>query len=98
MIQSWVEIEHYSVTTLLRSKRYSAKLPLREELIDLSDIYAPTLCIGAAPFTEVLCYSTLNSITRSKYTFDSYQGVSHIFHLSGHGLVSQISKGTLHQK
>ena len=31
--------------------------------------------------------------------FDFYQGVSHIqrFQLSGHGLVSQISKGTLHQ-
>ena len=35
--------------------------------IDLSGIYAPTLCIGATPFTEILCYSTLNAVMQSKY-------------------------------
>ena len=81
MIQSWVEIEHYSVTTLLHSKCCSTKLPLREEFIcgyiDLSCIYA--LCIGAAPLMEVLCYSTLNAVMRSKYACSISTRECHIY-------------------
>ena len=47
--------------------------------IDLSGIYAPTLCIGAALFTEVLCYSTLNKVMQLKYACSISTGERHIY-------------------
>ena len=47
--------------------------------IDLSGIYAPTLCIGAAPLAEVLCYSTLNAVMWSKYACSISTRECHIY-------------------
>ena len=47
--------------------------------IDLSGIHAPTLCIGAALFTEVLCYSTLNAVMQLKYACSISTRECHIY-------------------
>ena len=77
MLQSRVEIEHYSIAyfdTLLRLKRCSSELPLRAELIPATYTYQVFMSLGCAyeppppPLMEVQAYSALNVVMQLKYT------------------------------
>ena len=74
MWQSYAQIKHYSVcisTALLRLKCGSAEFPLKA---GLKHIWTP-------PWTEVLCYSTLNGNAvkiHNRIRFDFSVGLPHI--------------------
>ena len=64
MLQSWVEIEHYSVAYFDSVIVFEA----RAGLIRAVKVYECMISlIRVPPLMEVLHYSTSNAITRSKY-------------------------------
>ena len=76
MLQSRVEIEHYSVAyfdTLLHLKRCSSELPLRAELVPATYNYQVFMSLGCAyeppPLNRKFrLYSALNVVMQLKYT------------------------------
>ena len=71
--QSQVEIEHYPLcnsTALLRLKRCSTKLLLRAGLIHTAKMHQYLISLHSTYEPRKLCYSTLNTVMRSKYAME----------------------------
>ena len=81
MWQSRVEIEHYSIAYLSRSKCCSAELPLRAGLIRAAWMYGYLISLVANTSLTLngsLRYSTLSAEKCNKIMFDFYLGLPHI--------------------